>query len=168
MRGQDRRSYEMGGDQRRGDKKRWGGGRRRMKWSEFEKDGDGIKWIKKGEEKLPSASEVMLSGAGQMSETCSRSLRSLLIVLANTSSLRARWKGSSIIMPEFIVENAQCSLRQASIANTTSSRVGINIDTAGWECGLEWECVCRTYFLYAEQRPCDDGNEGHHVWSCAW
>ena len=42
---------------------------------------------------------MILRGVGLMLETCSRSERSLLMVLANTSSLRARWKGSSIIMP---------------------------------------------------------------------
>jgi hypothetical protein len=49
---------------------------------------------------LPRASEVMFRGTGQTSETCRRSDRSLLMVLANTSSLRALWKGSSIIMPK--------------------------------------------------------------------
>ena len=41
----------------------------------------------------------MFKGIGLTSLTCRRSERSLRMVLANTSSLRARWKGSSIIMP---------------------------------------------------------------------
>ena len=119
---------------------------------------------------LPSAWEVMLSCTGHMSETCSKSLRSLLIVLANTSSLRALWNGSSIIMPALAWRDdtvclVQCGtiIRQVSWLRLVQGK-WVSSRMAEWE----WECVCCTYFLYSEQGPGDDSNEGHHIWSCIW